>query len=390
MDREATPGSTILGMGHMRYAASCARGRCDRSKRGLWLVLLTILGVMAVPAAAAQADATWTGASSSSYWSSVTNWTGSTPPITSNTAAGTLVFPTLGTCSTCYASRDDLSGISATGVVFGNTTGQYRILGNRLTVGTGGISESEGGAHNVINAPLALGGSQTWVVGSTLYGYDSLTVLGGVIGTSAQALTLSAPRGDLFVDSDMEVGPVTFNGPGGLHIGGKPGSGHPGSVNGSDGQPVTINGGALVINPSSMSGPLAVKSGTLLLGTNAQNNGTTTLQVNGAASLGSSTTTKTFINQNGSTPGTDFSQVSATGNITVGGQLVVGQGPSNGTCVVLNSGDVATLITTAGTLSGTYANAPQGTILTMASSCQSTRPRVRINYTTNSVTATVI
>jgi hypothetical protein len=353
-------------------------------------VLIT-LGLMAVPDAAAQADATWTGASTSSQWSVAANWTGTTPPTTAATAAGTLVFPALGTCGTCYTSRDGLTGISATGLVFGNTTGQYRILGNRLTVGAGGISDTQGGGTgNVINAPLALsGGPQTWAVGSTLNGYNSLTVIGGVTGTSAETLTVSLPRGDLFVDSDMEVGAVTSNGPGGFHIGGAPGSGNPGSVNGTNGQPVTINGGSLVINPSSTAGPLTLNSGTLLLGTNPQNNGTTTLQVNGDASLRSSTTTKTFINGNGSTPGTDFSQVSAS-NITVGGQLVVGQGPSNGNCVALNSGDMATLITTTGTLSGTYANAPEGAVLTMASSCQSTPPQLQIHYTTNSVTAMVV
>ena len=374
----------------MRYGASRDKNHRYRPKRGLWLIVLTVLGLLSLPAAAAQADATWTGASTSSQWSAAANWTGSTPPTKANTAAGTLVFPTLKTCATCYTSRDDLTGISATGLVFGNSATSYQVLGGPLTVGTGGIITNQGTGSNVIKAPLALaGGPQAWIVGSTLNGYNSLTVLGGVTGTSAEALSVSTPRGDLFVDSDMEVGPVTSSGAGGLHIGGAPGSGHPGSVNATNGQSVTINGGSLVINPGSKSGPLALTGGTLLLGTNPQNNGTTTLQVNGAASLGSSTTTKTFINNNGSTAGTDFSQVSAD-SITIGGHLVVSQAPSNGTCVALTSGDVATLFTTTGTLSGTYANAPQGATLTMTSSCQSALPRVRINYTSNSVTATVV
>jgi hypothetical protein len=374
----------------MRYAVSRNRSHHYQLKHGLWLAALIVLGLLSLPAAAAQADASWTGASTSSQWSAAANWTGSTPPTTANTAAGTLVFPTLGTCATCYTSRDGLTGISATGLVFGNSTNSYQILGGPLTLGTGGITTTQGPGSNVIKAPLALaGGPQAWTIGSTLNGYNSLTVLGGVTGTSAEALTVSSPRGDLFVDSDMEVGPVTSSGAGGLHIGGAPGTGHPGSVNATNGQPVTIKAGSLVINPGSTSGPLAMNGGTLLLGTNPQNNGTTTLQVNGAASLGSSTTTKTFINDNGSTPGTDFSQVSA-GNITLGGQLVISQGPSNGSCVALTSGDVATLFTTTGTLSGTFANARQGATLTMASSCQSTRPQVQINYTTSSVTATVV
>ncbi len=197
---------------------------------------------------------------------------------------------------------------------------------------------------------------------------------------------------DLFVVSDMEVGSVSVTGGGGLHIGGPPG-GTPGSVNGTNGHQVTISDGAtLVANPNSKAGQLSL-GGELLLGTNTTNTGTSTLSVNGTASLNSTSTTKTFINGNGSTPGTDFSQLTANGSISLGGQLVLGQGgqgSSNGPCVALNTGDVATLVTTSGTLSGTFANAPNGAIMTMASSCQSTAPKVQINYTSNSVTATVV
>jgi hypothetical protein len=277
--------------------------------------------------------------------------------------------------------------------VFANATNQYSITGDSLTVGSGGIADTGGGGTgDVVHAPIALSvGPQTWTVGSTVKnGYNSLTLLGGITDIAAVALTASTPRGDLFVDSDMEVGPVTSNGPGGFHIGGPPGSGNPGSVNGTDGQSVTINGGSLVANPNSTTGPLTINGGTLLLGTNPQNNGATTLHVNGAARLGSSITTTTFINDNGSTPGTDFSQVSASGNITLGGQLSVNQGPSTGTCVKLSPGDVATLFTTTGTLSGTFTGVPNGQVITMASSCQSTAPQLQIHYTSNSVTATVV
>ena len=362
-----------------------------------WLSLLTTLGALVLPAAVAQADAAWTGASSSASWSAPANWSGSTPPTTSGTAAGTLSFPTLGTCGTCYASRDDLTGISATGLTFGNTTAQYRILGNRFTVGGGGISDSPGGgAGDVVNAAVALsGGSQAWVVGSQVNGYNSLTLLGGISGGGGDAVAMSMPRGDLFVDSDMEVGPVTSSGPGGLHIGGAPGLNEPGSINGSDGEPVTVSGGSLVANLGSTTGPLSMSGASiLLLGTNPKNNGATRLDVRGAVTLGSSVTTKSFIDNNGSSAGTDFSQLSASGNITLGGKLVLGQGLSNsnntGSCVALNSGDVATLVTTTGTLSGTFANAPGGATLTMANSCESTPPRLQIAYTSHSVTATVV
>ena len=233
------------------------------------------------------------------------------------------------------------------------------------------------------------------MVGSQVNGYNSLTLLGGISGGGGDAVAMSMPRGDLFVDSDMEVGPVTSSGPGGLHIGGAPGLNEPGSINGSDGEPVTVSGGSLVANLGSTTGPLSMSGASiLLLGTNPKNNGATRLDVRGAVTLGSSVTTKSFIDNNGSSAGTDFSQLSASGNITLGGKLVLGQGLSNsnntGSCVALNSGDVATLVTTTGTLSGTFANAPGGATLTMANSCESTPPRLQIAYTSHSVTATVV
>jgi hypothetical protein len=362
----------------------------------VWLCALATVGLLALPAAAAQADASWTGRSTSPEWSVAANWSGTTPPTTSNTAVGTLSFPTLGTCGTCYTSHDGLTGISATTLVLGNNTKQYQIKGNSFTVGSGGIVDTPGGgAGDVIKAPIALsGGPQTWAVGSTLNGYNSLTFQAPITGSSASAVTMSIPRGDLFIDSDMEVGPITSNGPGGLHIGGPPGSNEPGSLNATNKQPVKVTAGSLVPNPGSTAGPLTITGGTLLLGTNPKNNGATTLQVSGTTTVGSSTTTSMFINNNGSTPGTDFSQLSATGNITVGGKLVLGQGLSNnnntGSCVTLSPGDVATLVTATGTLTGTFSNAANGATLTMASSCESVAPKLRINYTANSVTATVV
>ena len=360
-----------------------------------WRLLLATLGALILPAAAAQADAVWTGASSSAYWSAAANWTGSTP--TSNTAAGTLSFPSLGTCTTCYTSNNDLSGVSARGLILGNTSSQYSITGNRFTVRRGGISDTAGGgAGDVISAPLALSGAaQAWVVGSQVNGYNSLTLLGGITGAATPVVSMSMPEGDLFVDSDMEVGPVTSNGPGGLHIGGAPGTNRPGSINASDGEPVTVSGGTLVANPGSTTGPLSITgTSTLLLGTNPNNNGATTLGVQGAATLASSITTMSFIDDNGSSAGTDFSQLSASGNITLGGKLVLGQGLSNndntGPCATLSPGDVATLVATTGTLTGTFSNALNGATLTMGSSCQSTPPTLQITYTSDSVIATVL
>ena len=358
--------------------------------RGVLLAVLTSVGLLALPAAAARADDTWTGESSSSAWSNASNWTTGVP----SGSAGTLTFPTLAGCGTCYTSANDVSGISATGLVLSNTTGQYRISGDGLTVGPGGISYRSGGStSDVIGAPLTLAAPQTWTIGKP-DGYNSLSLPGPITGPD-DSLGVAFPAGgpgDLFVDSKMEVGPVTVSGAGGLHIGGPPGSGMPGSVNASDGSTVTIHNGArLVANPDSQTGPLTITNGNLLLGTNSTNTGATTLAVDGGFSIDSASTTTTFIDDSGSTPGADFSQLSATGNIALAGQLVIGQGSSTSGCATLTQGDVAVLLRTTGTLSGTFAGVPDGTVLSMnGGSCQTPTPLVRINYTPNSVIATVL
>ena len=134
--------------------------------RGLRFLLLAMLAVMALPVAAAQADATWTGTVSSD-WSDAGNWTG-TPPA-SNTPAGTLTFPDLGGCTTCYPSNNDLSGVSATGLAFSNASNQYSITGNSLTLGSGGVADT-GDVHSsdiVASTAHPVARSQTWSVGSS-------------------------------------------------------------------------------------------------------------------------------------------------------------------------------------------------------------------------------
>ena len=367
-------------------------GGCRRI-RGLGLAVLTILGVMALPAAAAQADSTWAGNSAatpaSPNWSDGSNWVGGTAPTPAT--AGNLTFPTLTTCTSCYSTTNDLSGVNANSLTFSNTTGRYSVRGASIAVGAGGITDDPGGSTGtVINAPLTLSAGQTWTIALAGF-YNNLSLLGGATG--AQPLSVAFPataHGDLFVNSDMEVGNVTVSGVGGLHLGS---STIPGSVNGTDGNSVTVSTATVVANAGARVGALTMSSGTLLLGTGASNNQASTLQVKGGTTLGSTATTKMLITDNGSTAGTDFSQLSATGTVTLGGTLSVSQGPGSGGCAALLNGDAATLVTTTGSLAPgtTFANAPEGATLPMSTNgCPGPAPSVVIHYTTNSVTATVV
>ena len=387
-----------------RYRSFRGRGR---GRGPLWLIALTVLGLIALPAAAAQADSTWSGAATSptppgnQVWSLAANWVGNVAPVPAT--AGVLTFPDLSSnpactatppTAACYTSHNDLSGVNATGLVFSNTTAstKYQILGNGIAL-SGGITDNSGGnTGDVISIPLALSGTQNWLIGNGFgSSYNSLSLTAAVTGSVPLGVTFqpnagSSSTGDLYVDSDMEVGAVTVTGSGGLHIGG-PGS--PGSVNGTDKDGVAItNKARLVANPGATVGALSfATSGALLLGSSTASTGNPgTLGVNGKATLDSTTTTTALLSDNGSTAGTDFSQLSGNSTITLGGMLVIDQPQVNGTCVALNRGDIATLVS--GPLSGTFANAADGAILTLGGSCPSTQ--VQIHYTANSVTATVV
>ncbi len=120
------------------------------------------------------------------------------------------------------------------------------------------------------------------------------------------------------------------------------------------------------------------------------------LTVNGGVTLDSTTNVTLFIDQAGTTAGTNYSQLSASSNVNLAGAVLtlsggsVQFGSSGVTCPTLHVGDVDTLVTAgAGTLSGTFASTPDGTTRSVGCS-NGTQPTVRINYTSNSVTATVL
>ncbi len=137
---------------------------------------------MGVPAAAAQADDTWMGASTASKdWSVAANWSSGVP----TSSPGTLTFGSCAPSPGCYTSLNDLSGVSPTGLVFSNTAGTYQIDGNGLTLEGGGITANVGGPGNVINAPLTLGANQTWSIGAAGSAYNSVSLTGQVTGSSS-------------------------------------------------------------------------------------------------------------------------------------------------------------------------------------------------------------
>jgi hypothetical protein len=356
-----------------------------------------VVGILALPASAsAQTDFSWSGAGpvANSNWSDATNWGGTAP----SGDVGTLSFPALTSAActaspptdACYQSYNGLTGLSATGISIDDGV-RYDIGGNGITLGSGGITgATSASSHSTwpfLDLPIALSANQTWSV-TTPSGLEGIEIGGDVTGsTDTVAIDF---HGNAFLDlgGDDEVGAVTENGDrgnGDIVLYG----GHA-SLNGTDGNAVRITGaGSLDAQSPSAVGPLTVEDGSSLgVGRGFPPEGT--LAIDGGLTLDSTTLMEMFIDQGGTTPSTDYSQVTASGPVNLGGARFGLVGDANGTCPPLHVGDVDTLITTSGSLTGTFSGIPNGATVRVPSGCGGTASTVKINYTASAVTATVV
>ncbi len=334
-------------------------------------------------------NSTWTGgaANGASSWSDGSNWSSGVAPTPS--WDGTLTFPALASCdsstNTCYTSENDLTGVVAKEISIDDGSG-YDVTGNPITLGEGGINAATTGFTSTSWAPaITLSADQTWSLnGGTL---DLQSDVTGPTDTLGIDLTNSAILG---MSEDNELGAVTITG--GSAIGDRVifyTAG--GSLNGTDGNAVSLTDVDLGTIFNLSVGPLTLTGADLSLGgTSGGTPETPVVSVDGAASLGSNSELALSIAPNGSAPsaGSNYSQLSASGNVTVGGDLVLDQLAS--TCTALTPGAVYTLAqSTGGTLSGTFANAPQDGTATVDCGV-ATEGTVRLNYTSTELTATVI
>jgi len=343
------------------------------------------------------------GAANDPNWSNATNWGGTAPSSTGDSLTFPLLPPACNTnpppnTPTCYLSFNNGQVTSASGLSITDDVG-YFIDGSGITLGSGGITATASGSASVggtfIQLPITLGSAQTWSLDGGTNG-GGLAFGSGVTGTSDN-LTLNFSNSPFLgvQGGDIEVGTVTASGPGEITL---LGSGIGASLNGSDHHPINLSGGAglSAAYGNSSTGPLAFVGGNLNLGRGSSPDATLAVMGGGVA-LSSTSTMSMFIDRPGTTPGTDYTQLTATGAVALASahlQLNQGSNP-DGSCPALNLGDVDTLITTsAGGVSGTFAGIPDGTVIPLSQPCTppagSTAPTVRINYTPTSVTATVV
>ena len=393
------------------------------------------VGVVALPASTASAQGTsytWTGASTSSAnWSDTANWGGSAP--SANSSVGTLTFPDLSSCDSapsgsCYTSTDDVSGVSATGLDL--TGGHYSISGDGLSVGSGGITESSPSTatfptSDTLSLPLALSAAQTWAI----TGAD-LNVTGGVTGTNNLTVSLSpgsAGPATLSLSGTVAPGSFTASGPT-LAAGGFPSNNgtvllSPGTSLETSGtvslSNVSLQGSGTSTNPPSIGAITATDSAVQVFpaptsGSSAPGSSAPGILSAASATFDSASSLSFEIAGPSSgttaTAGTDNSELTSAGTVTLGGaQVEVNASPQTGSssCFVPPVGAVYTLVSASsitGTLSsagpngsGSAAIPNGGTVPIGGFDCSPTNPpdvALQINYNTSStpetVTATVV
>ena len=381
-----------------------------------------------VPAARA-ADFTYQGNGQSvgqgfeGAWSAPSNWAGGIAP---SGSVGKLLFPATPGCSgrrnEACLTTDDVSGLNANALELEADYLVGAVEGDPLTLGSGGLTmhDSHSDSGRVYFAPtIQLDAPQTWSIfgnhpGAVLQ-IASVTGAGEPLtidfsnGCTGRLRAACTPR--LHIADGVEVGAITATGPGLIGL-----TGGRFSLNGTDGNPVGISGGAsLAIAGGASTAPLNFSHGFLQLNTASRGlpSGPLSVTGDGGVSLDSKSGVTFVINSAGRSPGKDYAQLRAHGPVSIGNAFLKLSGPDSGPyCAHLRRGRVDTLVTTTGPLSGTFrATKPidRGEGLrfvpysvrdgkTVPVYCADAAPdwsfthapRVRINYTAHSVTATVV
>jgi hypothetical protein len=386
----------------------------ENQQRRAYVILIALLaavgGLLTTAPLATAANFSWSGEGSASAdtWSNGANWMGGVAPATSSTV-GTLTFPVLtsGACSAapptaaCYATNNDVSGLTIEHLQLSNqATEPYVVSGDGITLGSGGLSASPPSSQNVGNVslllPITLGSSQTWNLTGSAGGGRSAgggnVTAEGLSGSSAD-LTVNLEDGSgLYLKRDNEVGDVTVNGmngtAGSINLYGEPS--HVYKLDATDGHTLTVNNGVdfLAVN-AAVGGYDSVGAETNVgrpFGSNPGTLSTTSVQLDAKSSLAFE------IAAPGSTVGIDYGQLASTGEVALNNAtLSLSETLPSGQCPALPVGQDYTLISTVGSLSGTFDNAPNGSIISDEGNCHNT---YRINYNTSSspqtVTATVV
>lgn len=347
-------------------------------------------------------DYTWSGDEGSAdnfggqYWNNPANWVQGVIPYGT---VGTLTFPQLYVCdsTSCDCSTscgcgygycsaiNNIPGLTANALV-ADSSYPYEISGDGLTLGAGGLTvegELSGATTpSTLNLPLTLGAPQSWTID------DAATPFAGAV-SGDEPLTVAFNAGSSLIPSGgIEVGNVTATGAGGFYLNGNM------AVNATSSRSVELEAGAGIEADRSDNSVGAVTvdaNGWLSVGGIAD--GGSTLDVEGDLRFNSNSELDLSVASPGTEAGLDYSQLAATGDVNLSGAaLYVSQGADNqGYCDNLNPGDAITLLRASGSITGTFANYPNGASVDIANGCDTSTEDATgtISYSANAVTLTI-
>lgn len=327
------------------------------------LVVLTAL--MAGAPAAGAADFTSMGGNSN--WSTGSSWVGGVAP---SGTVGTLFFPSsvCGAPGACGITKADIAGLAATTLALRSIHGssgwalaQPQSQAYPLTL-TGGIDAAFSDAGEArftvasLTLPIVLGAPNTWTVNAA-----NLSASHEFSLTGNHPLAFSLTNGGAFrTGRSIEVGPVTVTGGGTLDLrtGGVTGSpASPAGLNATTGNPITISGSTLQAGGQPgmtfPTGPLTATNSAIRVSTGRLSAASVALDAGSSLYLQTTST--------GTEAGNHFSALTSTGPVDLGGAKLAFY-TTDGICAQPD-GTVLTLVSTTGTLTGTFGNAPDGGVM---------------------------
>ncbi len=375
--------------------------------RGIGATAL-VVGLFALGSSAAYASApaaTWKGESeTSAKWSADANWeTGLAPSIVEG--IGTLTFPHLSqpTCATespteaCYIGENNYLGLPVESLHIDDGD-EYLLVGDPIMLGSGGLTAApaagtSGPAGDVIEMPIDLDATQKWSFsshGGTVE--ENGAIFAGNITGEGDGLTMELGNGPLVLlgDNNTEVGPVSIEGA-------------------KSSEPAVSNGVAAVVESklNSVNGEPVNVSHVFFAGADAELGALATTDADldvanieaKSAKLDSGSLAEFEVIRTGSTPRTDYTQLTSPGTVELGDAnlAVLVVPPREGACPTLSRGQTLTFVSTTGTLSGQFANAPEGgpeISIDYLGKCPSEGQKIQIAYhksegSTHTVTGTV-
>jgi hypothetical protein len=360
------------------------------------LVMICVSLALAPTAVATASPFTWTGEAVRPSWSAAENWEGGAAPSGSGPFA--LEFPRLlGCTSTCYDSRNDISGLTVESLSIDDGD-RFTLEGEAIALGAGGLtaspaSGSSGPAGDIFKLPIVLDAAQTW----SIYGRDNVAENGVLLGEgltgSSSPLTLDiGGEPEVYLASDTEVGSLAIDGmdpsKAGVFNGAVNLLGF--QLNSQDGNPVNLN--HIFLFGSGTLGPLTTETAELEAGESSYPTG----NIETPNARFDSTSEVAFqIADTGTTPGVDYSQPSSQGPIQLddASLVVIVKPPSPGAaCPPLTPRQQYTFVSTTWSLLGVFGNAPEGSEIpiTFAEACGTREAqKLRIEYHENGAMQTV-